>query len=260
MILIDFKCDSKKMYSIYSKKIEELNLTYIHISFNSKFIDSIEDNNKFKFCNVKNKYYLYKFKKTLLKLYINLNISLEYLIFSKEIENLKKEVLIYNILDEILNKNIKLECVKKTNTYKDNVFKYLDKFSVESKVCIFLDDIFKINLLKYIDRFKYVDIVNIDKKNITKTLKKIEDVNNEYGTNIKINNDNDLSKYDICLIFKSIDTSKYLFNKYVYKLNLIDSDNDIYSIENKIFKKYSTHILRYEDFSSNKLGTLFLKA
>ena len=276
MILIDLNCkENNKVYSIYHNDIEGLNLIYVHISFNLEYINLIINNLKYNnvLNKIKFKLYMNKLKKELLKIY-NVNNYMkdkESVIFSNQFlkinenENknqnkMKLENIILNELYKIFKDNVKLQVINKTNTFKTNLFKYLDKFNVKDKVCIFDNNITEKELISYVEKFKCIDIVNISKinsKNINNINCIIEKVNNEYGTTIKYITDYDLTKYNIIIINEEIDITKYLFNKYVYKLNLIDSDYDIYSKENKIVNKYKEHILIANDFSKNKIGQVF---
>ena len=280
MILIDLNCTKEdKLYSIYHENIEALNLIYVHISFNLSYINLINDKIKYNnvFKKVKLKFYINKLRKELIKIYSfnignNYNINNnESVIFSKEflkLDNNENKKSIENIiLDElynILKKHIKLNVINKKDTFKDNVFKYLDKFNIDDKICIFDNNMIKKDLTVYIQKFKSVDIISLDEnykynnKYSNKITEIIEKINNEYGTVIKYIYEYDLTKYDIAVINADIDITKYMFNKYVYKLNLIDSDYDIYSLESKMFNKYKENILNVDMFSKNKIGQVFI--
>ena len=275
MILIDLNCKDNKLYNLYYKHIETLNLIYIHISFNLSYVNLIND--KLKYSNVLNKIKLKldsnNLRKELVKIYNsdsnsnennnknNNKINNEYVIFSNEFLELN------NIVEVILNKliykfkdDIDINIINKTNTFKYNIFKYLDKLNINNKVCIFDSNIIEKDLIYYTEKFKYIDIVNTKVNNKKSNILNIIDkINNEYGTTINYVNKYDLTKYDICIINEKIDMTKYVFNKYVYKLNLIDSDYDIYSLENKMFNKYKEYILNKDMFSKNKIGQVFLK-
>ena len=260
MILIDLNNNENKLYNIYQKNIEELKIVYTHISFNIKYIENNKDSNIIqKIKNINNKlvikYYVKSLKKELNEIY-NDNKNLNVIISNKILDKNILEYINY-ILNNIFND--KLRYIKKTNTLLDNTFKYLEKFNVEDKVCILTNELEQKYILKYVERFKYIDIVIVDtncKNNISKLINKI---NNEYGTTIKIINDYNLTKYNICVINTKVNINLYNLNKYVYKLNLINSDNDIYSLENKIYNKYKDKLLNKEEFSSNKIGQVFLK-
>ncbi|MEG1990406.1 MAG: hypothetical protein RR136_05430, partial [Clostridia bacterium] len=116
-------------------------------------------------------------------------------------------------------------------------------------------EISKTLLISYIEIFKHLDILYIESNFINKDfIKLINNINKEYGTSIAFIKDFDLKRYDIYLVFNNVDLSNYLLNKKSKYINLINSDNDIYSKEYLIYKKYENELINTDRYSKTKIG------
>jgi hypothetical protein len=145
------------------------------------------------------------------------------------------------------------------DTIKKNSIKYLQDYSNESKIlCIISEKIDITILLKYIEKFKIVDFLYMEKldKNF---IKNINNINMEYGSTISFISSNDLTMYDVYVIFNNVNLDGYVLNRKSKRLDLTSSDNDIYSKEYKIYSKYSNEIVNKENYSKTRIGKLICK-
>lgn len=163
--------------------------------------------------------------------------------------NILKEKLM-NILDERFIQIIGNDTIKK------NSIKYLKDYSSQTKIlCIISEKIDITILLKFIEKFKMVDFLYLNNKD-TNFIKNINNINLEYGSTISFINSNDLTIYDVYIVFNNVDLNGYILNKKSKYLDLNSSDNDIYCKEYKIYSKYSNEIVNKENYSKTRLGKI----
>ncbi len=145
------------------------------------------------------------------------------------------------------------------DTIKKNSIKYLQSYKNESKIlCIISEKLDIAILLEIIQKFKVVDFLYIEKLD-TDFIKNINNINMEYGSTISFIKLNDLTMYDIYVIFNNVDLNGYILNRKSKHIDLTCSDNDIYSKEYKIYNKYSNEIVNKENYSKTRLGKLICK-
>lgn len=165
-------------------------------------------------------------------------------------KNVALKEMLNTILDDRFNEVIG------NNTIQKNSIKYLKTYDSKSKVlCIISEKIDITILLSYIEKFKIVDFIYIGNQDIN-FIKNINNVNLEYGSTVSFVNSLDLTMYDVYILFNDVDLSGYILNKRNKFLNLISSDNDIYSQEYKVYNKYSNELVNKENYSKTRLGKL----
>jgi hypothetical protein len=245
IILFDILKNSKK-----SIKIEKYINTfgeciYVYINENITLCDNI----------------INKFKNKILEKYISnifkskkFNDSEYIYITSYDLD--KNDILKKKLNTFLDNKFSEIIC---NDTIKKNSIKYLQDYSNESKIlCIISEKIDITILLKYIEKFKIVDFLYMEKldKNF---IKNINNINMEYGSTISFISSNDLTMYDVYVIFNNVNLDGYVLNRKSKRLDLTSSDNDIYSKEYKIYSKYSNEIVNKENYSKTRIGKLICK-
>lgn len=242
IILFDILKNSKKKIRIerYLNTFGECIYVYLNenIIINKNIIDKL--NNKFHEKHIQR---IFKSKKFDEKKYVYITS------YELDKNTILKEKLL-SILDD------RFCDVGPLDTIKKNSIKYLKSYSNDSKIlCIISQKIDTLILLEYIEKFKIVDFLYIGNRDIN-FIKNINNINHEYGSTVSFINSNDITNYDIYVLFNDVDLSSYIINRKNRFLDLTSSDNDIYSQEYKIYNKYSNEIINKENYSKARVGRL----
>lgn len=204
-------------------------------------------------------------KKSKLKVYIerkslqkkikdidNLNM-----IFSNNIDNdLDKKNLLIKFIESIYCKKINI--IEKRNSMLNNdkkyIIDYMKKNNIEPfdiKVLVILDEIKDYNekkIIEYIENYKVVDIfLSNENTKYSKLLQKIEDINNEYGSSIKIINKRNVEDYNVYISYSTRFLKEDFISYYItcrsgIYIDINNFDEDIYSYEFYTYKKYEENI------------------
>jgi hypothetical protein len=188
---------------------------------------------------------------------ININRKLVNNIIYKKILNyiLKDYNYYINNTDINMSNVINKEEIIVKNQMNNNFIKYIKNYDYKSRILIIAKFNFEKSIItKLINKFKIVDILCLN--NSIKILNIIEELNNEYGCNINMINGENLQNYDIYVIIHNIDLQKYKINYKVKYLDLNDYDNDIYTLEYKLYKKYEDEFVKVKEFSKQKIGRM----
>ncbi len=254
MLLIDISNKIKK-YSIEEYSIDVINFKYIKFNINIDIVNKATLSN-----NKMIKFMYYKYLKYVLNKVSNIcnKESINEIVLSKKLTSSKNKDILKTILSSLEIHEMIL--TKENNTIMYNSFKYIKDLDPKLKIlCITNNNISTEILLEYMSKFKKVDILYNNSSIDTKFLNEIERINNEYGTSASFIKNNDISTYDIYMIFDDIDLSYYKLNKRAKIIPLISSENDIYSYEYIIYNKYKSYIDTLEEYNKNILGSILYK-
>ena len=187
----------------------------------------------------------------LIYIYINFNKlnKLKKILINKYLKHKFKEYNVYYITNLESNKLIILPDnfneIGYINSIENNYLKYLDNIDIYNSMLVIFDKIDFKKLINLIYITKKIDIYVTSKYNNIST--KLEEINKEYGCSIEIIQN--IKKYDIYLLFTKVDI-KFKGKK----IKLYNSDEDIYSKEYILCKKYK--IKNTEKIASTKVGKL----
>ena len=254
-------------------KKEIIDKKYIfNITFDDILLNALKDN--------KLRFKTYVEKKFLRK---NLNDICDLnLIFTSKIDkDIQKRNLLIKFIESIYGKKINI--IEKRNSMLNNDKKYIKDYmkknSIEPfdiKILVILDEVKDYNekkIIEYIENYKVVDIfLSIENSRYSKLLQRIEDINNEFGTSIKIINRRNVEDYNVYISYSNKFLQENFISYYITCKNGIyvdinNSDEDIYSYEFYTYKKYEEDIknilfkidIDYLKYSISKIGKWYNK-
>lgn len=176
---------------------------------------------------------------------------------------------------EICDIKIQNDILKHDTIYIDNMLKNsnIDKSRANILIVINnIEDIKEEKIIEYIKKYKYVDILRLDgisKSSFKILLKRLDVINDEYGTTIEIIQRRNICEYDVYTIYSNINLEEfknhYILNSNARILNTKNEEEDTLNLSYRMYNKnkYNLEVLfnriNYDmsRFSKIKLGNLY---
>ena len=243
-----------------------------NITFDDIFINNLKEN--------KAKFKTYIEKKSLGKS-LNETYDLNIMFTNSLDKDIENKNLLVKFIESIYGKKINI--IEKRNSMLNNdkkyIIDYMKKNSIEPfdiKILVILDEFKDYNekkIIEYIENYKVVDIfLSIENSGHSKLLEKIESINNEYGTSIKVINKRNVDDYNVYISYsnkflKQDFISYYITCKNGIYIDINNSDEDVYSYEFYTYSKYEDNIknmlskidVDYLKYSKSKIGKWYNK-
>lgn len=176
---------------------------------------------------------------------------------------------------DICDISIQNNILKHDTIYIDNMLEKSNIANSKANVLIVINNINDIKeekIIEYIKKYKYVDILRLDgisKTSYKNLLKKIDMINDEYGTTIEIIQRRNVCEYDVYAIYSNINLedfkNHYILSSNARILNTKNEEEDTLSLSYRIYNKNKYDLealfnrINYDmnRFSKIKLGNLY---
>lgn len=176
---------------------------------------------------------------------------------------------------DICDISIQNNILKHDTIYIDNMLEKSNIANSKANVLIVINNINDIKeekIIEYIKKYKYVDILRLDgisKTSYKNLLKKIDMINDEYGTTIEIIQRRNVCEYDVYAIYSNINLedfkNHYILSSNARILNTKNEEEDTLSLSYRVYNKNKYDLealfnrINYDmnRFSKIKLGNLY---
>lgn len=204
------------------------------------------------------------------------------IVCSREIDKNKEyKDYIINLFNKALIKldicdiKIQNDILKHDTIYIDNMLEKSNIVQSKANILIVInniEDLEEQKIIEYIKKYKYVDILRLDgisKISYRGLLKRLDIINDEYGTTIEIIQRRNICEYDVYIIYSNIDLEEfknhYILNSRAKILNIKNEEEDTLNLAYRIYNKNKYNLealfnrINYDinRFSKIKLGNLY---